>query len=59
MSTDALADSAYAASATLTRLKADLERSESEGRALRAELADLRAGTTASTESSARLGADL
>ncbi len=59
MSTDALADSAYAASATLTRLKAELERSQAEARALRTELADVRAGSTASSESSERLHADL
>ncbi len=59
MSTDALADSAYAASATLTRLKAELERSQAEARALRAELADVRAGSTASSESSERLHSDL
>ena len=59
MSTDALADSAYAASATLTRLKVDLERSHAEARALRAEVADLRAGSTASSESSERLHADV
>ena len=59
MSTDALADSAYAASATLTRLKVDLERSHAEARALRADVADLRAGSTASSESSERLHADV
>lgn len=59
MSTDALADSAYAASATLTRLKADLERSQANAAALRAELADVRASRASSSESAERLHADL
>ena len=51
---DALADSAYAASTTLTRLKADLEASETQRRQLRAELTDLRSNATGAADSQAR-----
>ena len=58
-STDALADSAYAASATLTRLKSQLESSERERRALRAELDELRGGASRGDERAERSEADL
>ena len=43
MGSDALANSAFAASQTLTKLKASLQKAEASNSGLRAEVADLKA----------------